>query len=138
MFCAINPGRTVRRHEVAEACGASENHLAQVIHQMARKGYLTTLRGRSGGMTLGHLPQDIRVGSVVRAFESVLPFTDCSDLTALNCPLASACRLQCILADAVEAFYATLDKITVADLITGNSALFRMLRSDRGATAALI
>lgn len=42
MFCAVNPGQIVRKHEVAEACGASENHLAQVIHMLARKGYVRT------------------------------------------------------------------------------------------------
>ncbi len=40
MFCAVNPGRIVRKHEVAEACGASENHLAQVIHLLARQNFL--------------------------------------------------------------------------------------------------
>jgi Rrf2 family transcriptional regulator, nitric oxide-sensitive transcriptional repressor len=38
MFCAANPGRIVRKSEVATACNASENHLAQVIHLLARAG----------------------------------------------------------------------------------------------------
>ena len=138
MFCALNPGRIVRKQEVAQACGASENHLAQVIHLMARKGYLTTLRGRNGGMTLAHPAQDIRVGSVVRTFESVLPFTECSDHDAHACPLAFACRLQCVLADALEAFYATLDKTTVADLVAGNATLAGLLRLDEDPTAARV
>ena len=55
MFCAVNPDRIVRKHEVAEPCGASENHLAQVIHLLARKGYIRTQRGRSGGGMRGTL-----------------------------------------------------------------------------------
>ena len=56
MFCAVNPGQIVRKHEVATACGASENHLAQVIHLLARKGYIKTQRGRSGGLMLARAP----------------------------------------------------------------------------------
>jgi len=30
MFCAVNPGRTVRKAEIASYCNASENHLGLV------------------------------------------------------------------------------------------------------------
>ncbi|MDZ4134641.1 MAG: hypothetical protein U1D06_03475, partial [Paracoccaceae bacterium] len=32
MFCAVNDGRIVRKHEVAEACNATENHLIPIAH----------------------------------------------------------------------------------------------------------
>lgn len=127
MFCAVNPGRTVRKHEVALACGASENHLAQVIHLLARKGFLRTLRGRSGGLMLGRAAAQICVGDVFREFEATLPFTECAADRA-NCPLAGACQLQCLLADALDAFYARLDRVSLADLVNGNAALGQLLR----------
>lgn len=128
MFCAVNPGRTVRKHEVAEACAASENHLAQVIHLLAQKGFLRTIRGRSGGLMLGRAPDSITVGDVFREFEAVLPFTECFAAHQNSCPLASACRLKCVLADALAAFYAELDRVTIADLTVGNDALETLLR----------
>jgi hypothetical protein len=39
MFCAVNKGRTVRKAEIAEACNASRNHLAQVIHKLSQAEY---------------------------------------------------------------------------------------------------
>ena len=42
MLCAANPGRIVRKHEIAGICNASENHLAQVIHLLAINGFLNT------------------------------------------------------------------------------------------------
>lgn len=128
MFCAVNPGRIVRKHEVAESCGASENHLAQVIHLLARKGYLKTQRGRAGGLMLGRAPEAIRVGEIFRAFESVLPFTECTEETAANCPLVAACRLKCVLAEALEAFYARLDAVTLTDLVEDNAGLEGLLK----------
>lgn len=127
MFCAANPGRIVRKHEVALACAASENHLAQVIHLLARAGFLKTLRGRSGGLMLGLAADAITVGAVFRCFEAVLPFTECSEESS-TCPLVAACRLKCLLAEAVEGFYARLDAVSLSDLVGGNTALQGLLR----------
>lgn len=128
MFCAVNAGRTVRKHEVAEACNASENHLAQVIHLLAQKKFLRTVRGRSGGLTLGRPAETITVGEVFREFESVLPFTECSEGAENRCPLVGACRLKCVLDDALRAFYAELDRVSVADLVSGNCELQILLK----------
>jgi Rrf2 family nitric oxide-sensitive transcriptional repressor len=128
MFCAVNPGRVVRRQEVAEACHGSENHLAQVIHLLAQKGFLRTIRGRSGGLMLARAPEAIRVGEVFRAFEAVLPFAECFAGEANECPLIGACRLKCVLSEALEAFYGALDRATLADLVTGNTPLQGLLR----------
>ncbi len=128
MFCASNPGRIVRKHEIAAACNASENHLAQVIHHLALKGYLHTLRGRSGGLELGRPATGITVGDVFRDFEACLPFSECFGSPEENsCPLAGVCRLQCVLAEALAAFYARLDQTTLADLVDGNTDLQQML-----------
>ena len=128
MFCAVNAGRTVRKHEVAEACNASENHLAQVIHLLAQKKFLRTVRGRSGGLTLGRAADRITVGEVFREFESVLPFTECFAGGENNCPLVGACRLKCVLGDALKAFYAELDRVTVADLVADTGELVSLLK----------
>lgn len=127
MFCASNPGRIVRKHDIAEACNVSENHLAQVIHVLGQKGFLATQRGRSGGLRLGRAMEDITVGAVFRALEADVPFAECFAGDANTCPLSGFCRLRCILSDALEAFYAKLDAVTVADLVEGNDSLQRTL-----------
>ena len=127
MFCAVNPGVTVRKQQVAEACHASENHLAQVIHLLARQDLLKTRRGRAGGMMLGFDAAEIKVGTVFRIFEKVLPFTDCAEQPN-SCPLSGACRLKCVLSNALEGFYKTLDAVSLQDLVGGNTDLEQLLR----------
>lgn len=126
MVCAANPGRIVRKAEAAQAVNASENHLAQVINQLGQTGFLTTLRGRGGGFMLAHPPEAISVGAVFRTFEADLPFIECLSETN-TCPLRSACRMQAHLVRAVEAFYGTLDPLTLADLVDCNGALESLL-----------
>ena len=128
MFCAANPDRILRKHDIATACDASENHLAQVIHLLARKGYLRTIRGRSGGLMLGRDADQISVGEVFRSIEGTTPFTDCAQEGG-NCPLAGACRLKCVLTEALDAFYAHLDRFNLADLVLGNADLKTLLKA---------
>jgi Rrf2 family transcriptional regulator, nitric oxide-sensitive transcriptional repressor len=128
MFCAANPGRTVRKHDAAVACNASENHLAQVIHALSLAGFLTTVRGRSGGLRLARDPALIVVGDVVRKFESSLPFAPCMDIGGGDCPLAGCCRLKCALVEALNAFHGALDRFTLADLVRDNDPLTTLLR----------
>lgn len=127
MFCAVNPDRIVRKHDIAEACNASENHLAQVINTLAQKGFLETQRGRSGGMQLARPDTEIGVGDVLRTFEAGLPFAECFDSESNTCPLRNACLFRDALKDALEAFYSALDRKTLHDLVEENTALESML-----------
>jgi Rrf2 family nitric oxide-sensitive transcriptional repressor len=129
MFCAANPGVIVRKSEIARACDASENHLGQVIHLLAHRKFIVTHRGRFGGMTLARAPAEISIGAVFRSLEQGLPFADCLNPKAASCPLAGACRLTAILCEALEAFYARLDAVSLADLTDGNQALRDLLRA---------
>ena len=128
MFCAVNPGRIVRRQEVAAACNGSENHLAQVIHLLGQTKFLRTVRGRAGGLMLARPAAAITVGEVFRTFEAPLPFAECFAGDANQCPLRTACRLNCVLAEALDAFYARLDGVTIADLVEGNQDLHGILK----------
>jgi Rrf2 family nitric oxide-sensitive transcriptional repressor len=128
MYCAVNDGHIVRRHEVARCCNASENHLAQVVNTLAQLGFLETQRGRAGGLRLGRPPSEIRVGQVFRAFEAGTPFAECFDPKTNSCPLLGACLLRPALAEAVEAFYSALDRLTLADLVAQNAGLERLMQ----------
>lgn len=127
MFCAANAGKTVRSTDIAAACNASGNHLAQVIHQLQHHGFVTTLRGRSGGLQLSRPPAEISIGRVFRLFESATPFAECFDPVTNSCPLVRDCRLRDYLSRALEAFYHELDLVTLDDLVRGNCGLAALL-----------
>lgn len=123
MHCAVSYPDSLRTADVAQACNASFHHVAQVVNQLESAGYLITSRGRGGGIVLAQKAEDISVGTVFRMFEADLPFAECMDKRRNTCPLSGACRLKGILCEALTAFYGTLDRYTVRDLIDGNSAL---------------
>lgn len=128
MYCAANPERLVTKAEIAECCNISENHLAQVINQLSQLDFLSTQRGRNGGMTLALPAGDIRIGEIFRHIEGGLPIAECFADADNTCPLSSACRLKLALADAAAAFYASLDEITLDSLICDNFDLMKLLQ----------
>jgi len=127
MACAVNEGVIVRRHEIALCCNASENHLAQVVNTLGQLGFLETQRGRAGGIRLALPAEEISVGKVFRAFEGGTPFAECFASQGNTCPLIDSCLLKPALAVAVESFYATLDRVSLADLVEDNKGLDQLL-----------
>lgn len=127
MYCGTHADRLVTKAEIAKACNASENHLAQVINQLSQLGYLRTQRGRNGGLSLARPMNEIEIGEVFRALEAPVPLAECFADADNSCPLTEACRLRLALADAAEAFYAHLDAIKLDALVCGNDRLFELL-----------
>lgn len=103
--------------EIARAFRISENHLVKVVHRLGQIGVLVNTRGRGGGLRLAVSPSAIRVGQVVRATESHDVPAECFEPGGSDCVIAPACTLRHVLGDAVDAFYAALDRYTVADLV---------------------
>ena len=128
MYCAANADRLVTKSEIAESCNISENHLAQVINQLSQLGYLRTQRGRNGGMSLGRTATEIRIGDVFRHIEGDLPMVECFADADNTCPLVDACRLRLALSDAAQAFYESLDNVSLDSLICDNPDLMRLLQ----------
>lgn len=129
MFCASNSDRLVTKAEIAGRCNISESHLAQIINRLSQLGFLQTQRGRSGGVRLGRPAAQITVGDVFRQLEVNTPVAECFADVDNTCPLVEACRLRVALVDAVEAFYAHLDEVTLDALVCDNEALFTIFSS---------
>lgn len=127
MFCGVNQGRLVTKAEIAERCNTSENHLAQVINQLGQMGFLSTHRGRNGGIALARDMADINIGDVFRRLESAVPLTECFADAENTCPLVAACRLRVAIADAAEAFYTQLEDVSLAGLVCDNDPLASLL-----------
>ncbi|WP_430911190.1 Rrf2 family transcriptional regulator [Methylobacterium sp. sgz302541] len=101
--------------EIARAYGISENHLTKVVHQLGRLGLIQTIRGRGGGLRLAKAPAEIVIGAVVRHTEDDLALVEC--FSGGGCAITAPCRLRRALGEALAAFLAVLDGVTLADLI---------------------
>ncbi len=114
--------------DIAKAYGVSENHLMKVVHQLARLGYIETVRGKGGGMRLARPASEIGVGEVLRATEDGFDLVECMGDEQSDCRIARACALKGALGEAVAAFLTTLDRYTLADLVRPSVARLLLVR----------
>ena len=127
IYLASQPQRRTTIAEVACAFDVSENHLTKVVHFLAKQGWLSTARGRGGGITLGMPAGKVAVGQVVRATEGEAMPAECFGEHSQACCIASVCALRGVLQEAVASFYAALDKYTLADLTRNAPTLVAVL-----------
>lgn len=113
--------------EIAERYNISRNHLVKVVHNLGKLGYITTIRGRQGGLRLARSPESINLGEVVRRTEPNFHLVECFDLLNDQCILTPGCQLKGVLGKAFKAFMVVLDGYTLADLISNRRELERIL-----------
>lgn len=102
--------------EVADAVAVPYSHAAKVVTRLRHLGVVEARRGRGGGLALTSAGRAGSLGWLVRELEGVGDVVGCEDDPP--CPLRAACRLRAALRTAQDAFYATLDPLTIDDLVT--------------------
>lgn len=63
--------------QIAEATGASKNHLAKVMQRLVKEGFVKSSRGPSGGFVLAKDPKDITILQVYECIEGPIEPTGC-------------------------------------------------------------
>ncbi|MFD5825325.1 RrF2 family transcriptional regulator [Lentzea sp. NPDC060358] len=101
--------------EVADAMAVQYTHAAKVVARLQHLGVVEARRGRGGGLALTEAGRSGSIGHLVRELEGNGDVVDCEG--EVPCPLSSACRLRRALRQAQEAFYASLDPLSVDDLV---------------------
>jgi Rrf2 family nitric oxide-sensitive transcriptional repressor len=115
MFTHAAGDRLVTIEEMAKSYRISRAHLMKVVNALTRSGYLTAVRGRSGGLRLARPANEIVLGEVVRATEPDFALVECF-ATGNQCVITDCCRLARVLDEALGAFLGVLDGHTLESL----------------------
>jgi Rrf2 family nitric oxide-sensitive transcriptional repressor len=132
MHLAAEPDRHASIAEMARVHRISHNHLMKVVHDLRKEGFLTSVRGRSGGVKLARAAESITIGEVVRHSEEGFNLVDCGP-----CVIAPACSLNGALQEALRAFMRVLDGYTLADVVQAKGGGLRSLLAELAAAKAL-
>ncbi|MBX3252362.1 MAG: Rrf2 family transcriptional regulator [Myxococcales bacterium] len=134
LYLGMHPGRFVPVSEIAHAYGISAHHLAKAGKWLTREEVVEARRGNSGGLRLADGALGLTVGDLLRRTESwslLECFTDQN-----TCGLAGHCGLESALRQAKAAFFAVLDRTTLADLLTNRSELVPLLQKPSNGASA--
>jgi Rrf2 family nitric oxide-sensitive transcriptional repressor len=115
MFAHAAGDRLVTIEEMAASYRISRAHLMKVVNALTRTGYLTAVRGRSGGLRLAKPAGKIILGDVVRATEPDFALVECFS-TGNQCVITGCCRLPRVFNEALDAFLGVLDRHTLESI----------------------
>lgn len=127
MFVAVKQEGLATITEISKAYDVSRNHLMKVVHELGVGGYLETIRGKNGGLRLARPADEINIGRIVRECEQNTVLVECFQEDGGDCRITGVCMLRKVLRDALNAFFAELDRYTLEDLIKPKRELERVL-----------
>lgn len=133
---AVRDGTRVTIADIADCYGISRAHLMKVVPELVRHGWVSSERGRRGGLALAQPPEQISLGNVLRKLEGQNPLVACQQQGG-DCLISPACRLPMLLDEALEAFYAALDRHTLNDIMQPPELLRELLGSPVSVRPAL-
>lgn len=100
---------------IATSVNASVSHVAKIVSRLVELGAIESRRGRGGGLRITEAGRQLSVGTLLRELEGPGEVVECEG--DQPCPLAGNCRLRRAFAEAREAFFVTLDPLTVTDIV---------------------
>lgn len=129
IYLSMQQDRLATIQEIADSYEISKNHLMKVVHQLNKKGYIETMRGKSGGMRLHRDPSTINIGVLVRETEQDLDLVECFSSEG-HCKISPVCGLKGAFNHALRAFLEALDEYTLEDVLPDRhrSQLLRLLQ----------
>jgi len=127
MYCDSNEGLS-RVSSIAGFYNLSEQFLLKILQVLTKANLVESVRGRNGGIRLARPADQICLSEVVRATEDSFALAECFESGEVGCPLVSSCGLNQALAEALAAFFAVLDRYTLADLTNNERNLHVLLQ----------
>lgn len=117
------PGKAVSTAQLAEHFGLPSAYLAKQLALLVRAGVMTAATGPRGGFRLGRHPSEISMLDIVEAIDGTANPYQCREIRqqGRGALAPEDCRERCILAATMDnahaAWRASLESVTVADLI---------------------
>jgi Rrf2 family nitric oxide-sensitive transcriptional repressor len=115
MFLATSGQRSTVA-EVANLFGISANHVAKVVLQLSRLGYVRSMRGIGGGIELAKPAASIRLGDLIETLEGNMHLLACVSNENV-CAIQPFCKLKGVLAEAERVQLDYLNTLTLRDII---------------------
>jgi Rrf2 family protein len=106
----------VNVNSIAEEMGASRNHLAKVLQQLVKHGFLKSVRGPSGGFVLSKPANQISILEIYEAIEGRIDVPECP-LDRQICPF-NKCLMNGLVTDVTLQFKKYFSEQTLEDFIT--------------------
>lgn len=127
IYLASKPGDELSNiSELSKAFSISVHHVRSVVHKLGQLGYINSTQGKGGGFELALDANQILIGDLIKQTEKDFYLVECYNPDG-SCPIENVCKLQHFLADALDAFFETLNQYTVEDITSNKRSVMKAL-----------
>lgn len=127
ILLACQPDRRFGIAQIADSYRISRSHLTKIVPKLQKQGWIRSVPGPGGGISLVEGTERLSIAEVVAAFEPQNQLVECFNPAANTCPIAPACGLKRVLARAEGEFMKSLSQTTVADIAKPKARIAELL-----------
>ena len=102
--------------EIAKRQDITLKYMEQIITPLSKAGFVTSLRGSSGGYRLSRKPSEYTVGDILRVMEGPLVPVACLENEDNTCPRAEFCATLPFWKGLTKVIADYVDGVTLGDL----------------------
>ena len=103
--------------EIAARQEISQKYIESIMTMLSKAGFVEGAHGKGGGYRLSRLPEEYKIGDVLRLTEGSLAPVSCLENGAVKCERAAQCRTLPMWTKLDSLINGYLDKISLADLM---------------------
>lgn len=103
--------------EIAARQEISQKYTESIMTMLSKAGFVEGAHGKGGGYRLSRLPEEYKIGDVLRLTEGSLAPVSCLENGAVKCERAEQCRTLPMWTKLDSLINGYLDKISLADLM---------------------
>lgn len=107
----------VALNAVAERQNISTNYLEQVFSGLRKAGLVKSIKGAQGGYIIAENPENIKVGTILRALEGNLSVIDNTETQGIDNKSIQYCLKQSVWDKINQSISDVVDSITLEDLV---------------------
>jgi Rrf2 family protein len=119
-LAGFEPGRTALVNDIASANQIPKKFLDAILGELRNAGFVHSKKGKGGGYTLARVPEEIRVGAVIRVLDGPLAPIQCASRTVYrrcdDCVDETHCTVRLLMIEARDAIANVLDTRTLAQM----------------------
>ena len=106
--------------DIATAKNIPKKFLDAILGDLRKAGFVRSKTGKEGGYMLARLPEEIRIGHVIRVLDGPLAPIACASRTAYqrcdDCPSEKKCAVRLMMLEVRNAIATILDHRTLAEM----------------------
>lgn len=112
-----DPDEYISLRDVSARQEVSMKYMEQIVSQLAKAGFLQSVRGPQGGYRLTRQPKQYTVGEILRVTEGSLAPVSCLDIVPNPCPRADVCSTLAFWEELYLNMAGFVDSVTLEDLL---------------------